>query len=298
MFKSSFVFFLLFTLIIPSLRAEKVAVILPMEHMSLRQIKDGFISTMQKHLPKTKVDVFNAHGDINQIQAILKTISSRNYNYVAPIGTVASQMAIKLFTQTPIISIASELNDNFVKHRNLYIVEDKSNVEENVDFILKVLPNLQKATLIYSNEARIGKESRQMKSSFIKHKLILQMLNANNIAELIQSLKNIDKDSDVIILLKDHMVVSAIAAIYKQARQLNIPIIAADEGSIINGADIGLAVKEKELGVLGAQIIIDLKKRQLKKTYQAEFFVMQNSQSKIKCSNCQSFTAITIKNYK
>jgi putative ABC transport system substrate-binding protein len=296
MFKFLFPLFCFFIFISSSLRAENVAVILPMEHTALLEIKDGFISTMQEHLPDYKVSTFNAQGDMNQMQAILKTV--KEYDYVAPIGTVAAQMALKLFSETAIISIASELDEASLRRPNLYVVEDNSDIESHFNFIKKALPQLQKATLIYSSEARIGIEAKQMKSLFSKHNIKLQKLNVNNISELILSLKNIDKDTEAIILLKDHIVVSAVAAILKEAHKQNIPVIAADEGSVMNGADLALGVREKDLGVLGAKIIIDLKNKELKSAYKAQFFIMQNTQSIIKAPNGLTFPYKTIKTRK
>jgi ABC-type uncharacterized transport system substrate-binding protein len=40
------------------------------------------------------------------------------------------------------------------------------------------------------------------------------------------------------------------------ARKNNVPVIASDEGSVKNGADVGLGVKEKELGIVGAKIVV------------------------------------------
>ena len=40
------------------------------------------------------------------------------------------------------------------------------------------------------------------------------------------------------------------------ARKNNVSVIASDEGSVKNGADVALGVKEKELGIIGAKIVV------------------------------------------
>ena len=58
------------------------------------------------------------------------------------------------------------------------------------------------------------------------------------------------------LLISHHLVVSAIPSIVNIARKNNVSVIASDEGSVKNGADVALGVKEKELGIIGAKIVV------------------------------------------
>ncbi|WP_410519464.1 ABC transporter substrate binding protein [Candidatus Aquarickettsia rohweri] len=46
------------------------------------------------------------------------------------------------------------------------------------------------------------------------------------------------------------------ASIIKEAKKIGIPVIASDEGSVKNGADVAIGLKEEELGVAAAKILI------------------------------------------
>jgi putative ABC transport system substrate-binding protein len=192
------------------------------------------------------------------MKTIFQQVSNNNYDAVVPIGTNATQLAIKMLKKDKkIVSIAAELSEeDEVNNANLINVEDAVPMEEFVEFIQTFISKPKYLTLIHSNDTRIFNQSKLLNRLLKDIGCNLQIISIQSMPEIFSALQSISKKSQAILVLKDHLVVSAIASIVNTARKNNVPVIASDEGSVKNGADVGLGVKEKELGIVGAKIVV------------------------------------------
>ncbi|MFQ3306884.1 MAG: putative ABC transport system substrate-binding protein [Candidatus Midichloriaceae bacterium] len=264
---------LLFLFCMPFVYAKevkKIAIILPMEHKAMVEIVDGFKEELIKRMPidKYELSIFNAQGDQNLSKIIFQQIASQNFDIIVPIGTTITQFAIKKFQKDKqIISIAAEIDANEIKSsENLYVINDVVSMESFVKFIKSSLGTMQNLTVIRSNEPRIYNQTQDLEKVLKKYGVSLQVLEIHNMSELYSSIKSIKKDSQGIIVLKDHLVVSGISSIVKEAKKLDIPTICSDEGSVFSGCDIALGVKEKDMGVAAGKIAFYmLEKKQINK---------------------------------
>ena len=68
------------------------------------------------------------------------------------------------------------------------------------------------------------------------------------------AVRSAPKNIDAFLILKDHLIVSGINLLTQEAQKRSIPIIASDEGSVINGATIAIGVREKDIGIESAKI--------------------------------------------
>ena len=239
----------------------KIAVIMPINHQAMNDIVDGFKEHLESEIKgEYKLTIYNAQGDPNLMKTIIQQVSSNNYNAVVPIGTNATQLAIKILKKDKkIISIAAELSkEDEAKEDNLINVEDVVPMDKFVEFIQTFISKPKYLTLIHSNDTRIFNQSKSLSKLLKDIGCNLQVISIQNIPEIYSALHSISEKSQAILVLKDHLVVSAISSIVNAARKNNIPIIASDEGSVKNGADVALGVKEKELGIIGAKIMVSL----------------------------------------
>jgi putative ABC transport system substrate-binding protein len=248
----------------------KIAIIMPMSHKAMDDIVDGFEEQLKNNINEQyKLIIYNAQGDPNLMRTIFQQISSNHYDMVVPIGTNATQLAIKMLKKDKkIISIAAELSEyDETENANLINVEDNVPMEQFVEFIQTIISKPEYLTLINSNDARIFNQSKLIKTLLKDIGCNLQVISIQNMPEIFSALQTVNEKSQAILVLKDHLVVSAMPSIVNVAQKRGIPIIASDEGSVKSGADVALGVKERQLGVVGAKIVMSLIDNKGKKNY-------------------------------
>jgi putative ABC transport system substrate-binding protein len=248
----------------------KIAIIMPMSHKAMDDIVDGFEEQLKNNINEQyKLIIYNAQGDPNLMRTIFQQISSNHYNMVVPIGTNATQLAIKMLKKDKkIISIAAELSEyDEAENANLINVEDNVPMEQFVKFIQTIISKPEYLTLINSNDARIFNQSKLIKTLLKDIGCNLQVISIQNMPEIFSALQTVNEKSQAILVLKDHLVVSAMPSIVNVAQKRGIPIIASDEGSVKSGANVALGVKERQLGVVGAKIVMSLIDNKGKKNY-------------------------------
>ena len=234
----------------------RVAIILPMDHQAMNDIVAGFKKELSVEKEnKYKLTVYNAQGDSNLMKSIFQQIARSDYDIVVPIGTNATQFAIKMVKDKTIISVAAELPKRY-KAQNFINVEDQVPMKKFVKLIKAVIHNPKHLTLIHSNDVRMFQQSKALIEELKKEGCEVQVISVQNIPDIFSFLKSIDSKSQAIIVLKDHLVVSSIASIVKEAKKIGIPVIASDEGSVKSGADIAIGVKEEGLGIAAAKVFI------------------------------------------
>jgi putative ABC transport system substrate-binding protein len=248
----------------------KIAIVMPMSHNAMDDIVDGFEEQLKNNIKEQyKLTIYNAQGDPNLMRTIFQQISNNHYDMVVPIGTNATQLAIKMLKKDKtIISIAAELSEyDKAENANLINVEDNIPMEQFVEFIQIIISKPEYLTLINSNDARIFNQSKLIKTLLKDIGCNLQVISIQNMPEIFSALQTVNQKSQAILVLKDHLVVSAMPSIVNVAQKRGIPIIASDEGSVKSGADVALGVKEKQLGVVGAKIVMSLIDNKGKKNY-------------------------------
>lgn len=248
----------------------KIAIIMPMSHKAMDDIVDGFEEQLKNNINEQyKLTIYNAQGDPNLMRTIFQQIYSNHYDMVVPIGTNATQLAIKMLKKDKkIISIAAELSEyDEAENANLINVEDNVPMEQFVKFIQTIISKPEYLTLINSNDARIFNQSKLIKTLLKDIGCNLQVIYIQNMPEIFSALQTVNEKSQAILVLKDHLVVSAMPSIVNVAQKRGITIIASDEGSVKSGANVALGVKERQLGVVGAKIVMSLIDNKDKKNY-------------------------------
>lgn len=239
-----------------------IGIVVPIELPAMKQIVSGFEDTMTKE-SKTPVKfiVKNAQGDANIERSIMQQFSGNTVDIVAPIGTDASQMAISMIRNKPIIGIAADhLKENAIKANNLNVTGVNSQTPPVLRFQLihQVLPQLKKITIVYSTDARIFTQLQQVIAQANKDHIAVQKLMVSQLSDLYTLGQHIDADSQSIFILKDELVVSGINTLLQQAQAKKIPIIASDDGSVQKGAAFALGVSEYQTGVSAAKVTLKI----------------------------------------
>jgi putative tryptophan/tyrosine transport system substrate-binding protein len=235
-----------------------IGIIVPMEHAALQAIIDGFKTTLQaEYKQKVVFHVGNAMGDTNLQRSIIQQFMNQKVDMFVPIGIASTQMTLSMVKEKPIVSLAASYSEADRKKRNprnITGVYDELGGTAQMTFVRGLFPNLKKMTLIHSNAEKIFQEVADITAIAEKEGITIQKLVVNTLPDLYSVSKTIAADSQAILVLKDHLIVSGIRTVAKAADDLKIPLVAADEGSISEGAAIALGVSENVIGAQGAKL--------------------------------------------
>ena len=242
----------------------KVGILVPLQHKAMDEIVSGFETTLtQQYSQKIEFEVKNAQSDLNLQRAILQEFKNSNIDMIAPIGTVATQMTLNMIKNKPIISIAalySEAERDKRSFKNVTGVFDEIDVATQIDYLLKAIPSCHKLTLIHSPSEKVYPAIKKLKHIAKDKGLEVQILMAQSLPDLYTISRRIDKNTDVIFVLKDNLIVSGIRTLAKTAEKLHIPLMTSDQGSVKEGAAFALGVEEQQIGVNAAFLAVQVLK--------------------------------------
>lgn len=233
-----------------------VAIVVPMDHSALREIVHGFETTLQKdHEGEFKIIVKNAHGEASMQKTILQQLIGQKVDLLVPIGLSATQMSAHMTHEIPIVSLGAKINAS-ERPDNLTGLNDELPPSLFLNFAQKVIPNLKELTLIHSPSEKIFPEVQLITQLCESLNIKVQALMIQNMSDLYPIAQSINPQSQLILILKDHMVVSAIATLSQTAQKLGIPLMASDDGSVSQGASFAIGVKESDTGIEGAKLAL------------------------------------------
>ncbi|MFY9589975.1 ABC transporter substrate binding protein [Rickettsia endosymbiont of Halotydeus destructor] len=242
-FKKNLLVFLFSLLITTIVHADhkKVVIIVPLEHEAMTQIVAGIKESLNDN--DVEIIVKNAHADANILLSYIKQMKHQNIDLIIPIGTSTSQTVIAHIKDKPIVCTAA-----MIDNKNLPLVIGV-NDEIKITEVISKLSFLNNITLIYSSNEKVVPEVEELKSYAAKNNISIHLAMVQTLNDLPIAVKNAPRDTQAFLILKDHLIVSGINILKQEAFKREIPIIASDEGSVINGATIALGVREKEIGV-------------------------------------------------
>lgn len=239
-----------------------IGILIPIEHKALQEIVSGFKESVIQQYPNTIFDIQNAQGDIKLERSILERFAGKKEDLIVPIGTTATQMTLSYIKQQPIVSLAADYSEEDRQKRspkNITGVLDEIGGIKKLDLIKKLYPKLKKITLVYHNgNEKNFKEIKQIENHGKELSIQVQKLGINGLPELETVSSAIDKDSEAVLILKDHLIASGIKLLLSPVEKRGIPLIASDEGSVHEGAAFALGVKEKTIGLEGGKFAVQV----------------------------------------
>ena len=251
------------TVIRPNTTPIKIGVILPIEHQAMTEITRGFTQTLAKQYPHHPIALFirNASGDINLQRAIIEELRTKHVNLFVPVSTNTTLMTLAMIQNTPIVSIASEYTEAQRKHRqpcNITSVNDSIPPKPQLEFMKSVIPNLKQLTIVHSASDKVIQQVKQFSALAKKMNISVQDLMVQQLSDLYPIASKISHKSQLIFIFKDNLVASGIRTLVQAANYKKIPLVTSDDGTVENGAAFAIGVPEYQLGLLGAQLAIQV----------------------------------------
>jgi putative tryptophan/tyrosine transport system substrate-binding protein len=235
-----------------------VAITQIVSHPSLDQFRKGIEDELKEQKVDCDIHFENAQGNIAIATQIAQKFASQNPAVIVPISTPSAQTVYSAAKpqHIPVVftavsdPVTAKLTPSFDQAGDgITGVSDLSPIEEQVSLIRQILPRAQNIGVV-SNPGETNsvvlltlfeKEARKKGMTLIK----AVATSSTNVAAAIQSL--IGK-VDAIYTPNDNMVISALEAILKIAKDNKIPVFSADPESVVRGCLAAVAHSQYGLG--------------------------------------------------
>jgi len=244
----------------------RIAVITPTTHPSLEQIQKGFKDTLDKdHVCSYAIDVFNANGNRMLLSSLVEEVVRGGYDLVFTIASqptlLAKQAMLKYQKQTPIVfgavsdpvALGVVLSLNHPGGQVTGVFEEQGAAQQ-VPLIKVLHPTTRKVLLVYNPSQGSGLEVTKNEVASHLNALGMQLIPLPVYAtnEVYAKLQASIDQADMVMVLKDNTVVSALDGVIKLCNAKHIPLMASDLDSVVKGAVMGFGVHEYQYGVRGA----------------------------------------------
>jgi len=246
----------------------RIAILTPVTHQSLEQIEKGFRETLEKSdKKKYEFTTYNANGNKMLLQAQANEIVNGNFDLIFTIGAQSSQLvkAISLKKQktTPIVfgAVSEPEQLGLVQScqkpgGNVTGVVETADFKTQIDLLRAIKPATKNILLIYDPTQKGGLEKEKQEVEKIVTSLGLKLFPVEvfGIGEIYPKLQASIAQADVVLVLKDNTVVSAIDSVIKLCNLHHVTLLTTDLDSGDKGAVLSYGVEERQFGVYGAQL--------------------------------------------
>ena len=253
--------------------AIRVAISVPVSHPSLEKIEQGFRSRLTEKLAgEPTVTTFNGNGDKTLIKAQAEEMLQGNYDVVFTVGTLCSQVATELAqkkgTNTPIVfgAVSNPVEAGIVdklsasRRSNVTGTTEPRNHEQFVEILTYLLPDTRRIGLVYnpSQDPQLENDRKQIAELLSSKGIALTAAEAYNTSDVRERAAALIEDVDVMIMLKDNTIVSALQGLVRLCERHNTPLFASELDSPSGGAAFGFGVPERSFGEYAGSLALEI----------------------------------------
>lgn len=254
----------------------RIAIMMPMHHPALDDIKEGFITEITQHM-SVECDTFVGNGNRSLMRAQAEEIIQKEYDLVFAITTVCALLIKEVTEQRsakiPIVFGAADdpIGNGIIasyesSKNNCTGITDYKDFEHQLGLYTLLMPTIRKIVLVYNPSPGLIKQKQALARACESRSMALSCCEIMAPAELLTKVEGQIHQFDAVLVLKDNMVVSGVESLVQLCDRFHVPLIVSDLNSVYKGAAIAFGVYEKEYGIIGAQlaqqILIEQKKPQ------------------------------------
>ena len=230
----------------------------------LEDVENGFTQTISQDLSlRVKFDKYNANNSQILLRSVIEEILDRDYDLIFSLGRICSQ-TIKAITQkrnytkVPIVfcAVVDPIKSGIVDTMPLsksYLTGTASALQDyslQIKLLKKLVPSIERITIacIPTSLAGGSDEYQAVKNALNLHGISVKIVEFDHINEVAQRLPAEISEGDMLMILRDTTLMTAIDRIIKICRQHRVPLFASDTTSVKKGAALGFGVTEYGIG--------------------------------------------------
>lgn len=248
-------------------KTAKVAVSQIVEHPALDATRQGLLDGLKakgyEEGKNLEFDYKTAQGNPAIAVQIARQFVGENPDVLVGIATPTAQALVSATKTIPIVftAVTDPVGAKLVKQleqpgKNVTGLSDLSPVEQHVELIKEILPNVKSIGMVYNpGEANAVSLMELLKLSAAKHGIKLVEATALKSADVQSATQAIAEKSDVIYALIDNTVASAIEGMIVAANQAKTPVFGAATSYVERGAIASLGFDYYQIGVQTADYV-------------------------------------------
>ena len=243
-------------------KAEKVnvGIVQLVEHAALDAANKGFVEGLAskgyKEGQNIAYDRQNAQADQSNLQNIAHRFVNNKVNLICAIATPAAQTVANVTSDIPIVATAVTdyktaklVKDNAKPGTNVTGTTDMNPVEQQLDLLLKVVPNAKSVGTIYcSSEVNSQLQVDILKKAATAKGVTIKEATVSNVNDIQQAARSLVGKVQAIYVPTDNVLASAMPTLVSVTEEAKLPVICGEGGMVKAGGLATLGVDYYKLG--------------------------------------------------
>lgn len=241
-----------------------IAVLQIANHAALDAARDAFIAVIKEKTGNAyQIVVKNADGSAANAQVIAQSLVSRD-DVVAfyALGTPALQALASKEHARPIFYAAVTYPEKLkLTARNIAGASDYFDLDNLIEYVHELMPAAQRVGILYNPGTEVAQhELKTLEDGCKKRGLVPVSIAGVTEGDLIASLKSSLRKVDVCVAPTDNMVASVLSMLCATCKQQVIPVVAAWQTALKDGATAACGMDYASLGERVGALAIDVLK--------------------------------------
>ena len=225
------------------------------QHPALDAATEGFKQAFADAGVDVEFNEQNANGEQGTALTIAQQMAFDDLDLALAVATPAAQAMAQNITNIPLLFTAvtdpvqAELVDSMEEPgANVTGTSDAAPIEEQLELLQELVPDAETIGIVYaSGEVNSQVQVDQAQEAAGPLGLTIETQTVTTVNEIQQAVEALG-DVDAIYVPTDNMVVSGIASLVQVAESKQIPVIAAEAGTVEGGAVATIGIDYTELG--------------------------------------------------
>ena len=253
-------------------KAEKVnvGIVQLVEHAALDAANKGFVEGLAskgyKEGQNIAYDRQNAQADQSNLQNIAHRFVNNKVNLICAIATPAAQTVANVTSDIPIVATAVTdyktaklVKDNAKPGTNVTGTTDMNPVEQQLDLLLKLVPNAKSVGTIYcSSEVNSQLQIEILKKAAAAKGVTVKEATVSNVNDIQQAARSLVGKVQAIYVPTDNVLASAMPTLVSVTEEAKLPVICGEGGMVKDGGLATLGVDYYKLGFQAGEMAADI----------------------------------------
>jgi putative ABC transport system substrate-binding protein len=239
-------------------KADKVSVgiVQLVEHAALDAANRGFVDALAskgyKEGQNISYDRQNAQADQSNLQNIAHRFVNNKVNLICAIATPAATAVTDYKT-------AKLVKDNAKPGTNVTGTTDMNPVEQQLDLLLKLVPNAKSVGVIYcSSEVNSQLQVDILKKAATAKGVTVHEATVSNVNDIQQAARSLVGKVQAIYVPTDNVLASAMPTLASVTEEAKLPVICGEGGMVKAGGVATLGVDYYKLGFQAGEMAADI----------------------------------------
>ena len=247
-----------------------VGIVQLVEHAALDAANKGFVEGLAskgyKEGQNIAYDRQNAQADQSNLQNIAHRFVNNKVNLICAIATPAAQTVANVTSDIPIVATAVTdykaaklVKDNAKPGTNVTGTTDMNPVEQQLDLLLKLVPNAKSVGTIYcSSEVNSQLQIEILKKAAAAKGVTVKEATVSNVNDIQQAARSLIGKVQAVYVPTDNVLASAMPTLISVTEEAKLPVICGEGGMVKAGGVATLGVDYYKLGFQAGEMAADI----------------------------------------